>query len=405
MTADGFQRARELFEGAGLAAPPVPEALLSKFSERDDWLFATRDVNPMAMYMFHHYPAEVVVRPVENYVAVAHSGHGIASWAISYHLVYGQIALFGQTIWGAIDDDDEDHERASARVRAMFERCAELIQASEKPAYPFPQPPTRLIVMESDFRGVSICQWLDAPVGGSENEEGLQWLNDTPQYSEAIRDATALVQGRTLMPREPNADPRFIRFVRPQTEIDHQQLLFTLPVGSLFLGELGGRPCTFVTERSMVNWLGDETDPPLELPPDAALVYRYTDASTRDEYLTERGWDRLVDGYLHEELWELYRENAPREPSRHDFEIAYVDALSAIRNLPCKGCGTVAWPVITKPEEGSAVWWDDPGPDFSCRACGRFLADPLAYPAIRKPTQDYPFEGVVDRSQHSGEDP
>jgi hypothetical protein len=84
---------------------------------------------------------------------------------------------------------------------------------------------------------------------------------------------------------------------------------------------------------------------------------------------------------------------ADRGGSAARFVGACEDAASAIDRLPCAGCGAVQWPVIRKPEWGSAEWWDDPSPQFKCRNCGRCLGD--AWPRV--PNEHYPFDPPAAR--------
>ena len=181
-------------------------------------------------------------------------------------------------------------------------------------------------------------------------------------------------------------------------EVEMRSPLFTIGAGTLYLGQLANRPCLFVTTQALQDWVEELWEGP-ELAPDAAVAYCFESGAARAACIRARGWHRRVDGYLKEELWSWFEQNAPRGVTREEFEVAYADARDAIRELPCEGCGAIAWPVISKPESGSAEWWDDPSPGFSCRECGLYLADPFAYPVIREPTRDYPYDGVVDRSK------
>jgi hypothetical protein len=54
---------------------------------------------------------------------------------------------------------------------------------------------------------------------------------------------------------------------------------------------------------------------------------------------------------------------------------ALAEADIAISCLPCRECESVAWPVVSKPERGSADWWEDTSAYFVCRSCGTYLAD------------------------------
>ncbi len=122
-----MENARRLFEDAGLIAPPVPVALQLAFAEQERWVFATREMDPGAMYMFDRYVTEAVALPVDDYVAISHSGHGANSYGLNYHLVYGPIAIFAQTSWGGVY---MDAEASAADVRRQLTQCAELISRS-----------------------------------------------------------------------------------------------------------------------------------------------------------------------------------------------------------------------------------------------------------------------------------
>jgi hypothetical protein len=50
-------------------------------------------MDPEEMYMFREYPEEVFVGNVIDYVAVTHSGYGVNSYAVSFHLVYGPLPV------------------------------------------------------------------------------------------------------------------------------------------------------------------------------------------------------------------------------------------------------------------------------------------------------------------------
>ena len=69
----GLSAARGLFEHAGLLAPPVPRGLKDKVRRLDKWLYGTRDVDRMAMYMFGQYPLEAAYGGTPDYVALVMS--------------------------------------------------------------------------------------------------------------------------------------------------------------------------------------------------------------------------------------------------------------------------------------------------------------------------------------------
>lgn len=174
---DGVREMVERFSSEGLGLPPIPSVLRETFRSREHWCFASRDIQPGFMYGFQQYPTEVVAEVVANYVAVSHAGHGINSYAISYHLVYGRLALFAQTSWGGAYGDGAID---AARVADQFERCAELIETYEAYAAAdlLPPPPARLIVVESSMREAGICRWLPHPTGASGAAEWLEASSD-----------------------------------------------------------------------------------------------------------------------------------------------------------------------------------------------------------------------------------
>jgi hypothetical protein len=194
---------RELFEAEGLIAPPVPAALEPSVVEQEPWVYTTRDIDPMGMYMFGPYILEAVTKPLDDYFAVSHAGHGVNSYGLNYHLVYGPIALFAQTAWGGVY---VDAERSAGQVRKQLSLCANLITAVEASTDRLPHSPARLIVVESDFHGRAVCRWLDKPMGretaaaewleaaGSNEELGTEGASAAPEQPAAIEAAIALVE-------------------------------------------------------------------------------------------------------------------------------------------------------------------------------------------------------------------
>ncbi|WP_406291340.1 hypothetical protein [Embleya sp. NBC_00896] len=182
------------FAGAGLAIPPVPDALRNQLAPRDRWLFATRGMRAFDMYMFERYPIEAVAEAVPDYFAVSHAGHGVNSYALNYHLVYGPLALFVQLPWGGVYMDGR---RCAVDIGRAFTAAAELIRAADAVRDTLDVGSThRLIVVLSALRGGVGAAWLDAPLG--EPGAAVRWLgevvrsdadtfDDLPALDEAVR--------------------------------------------------------------------------------------------------------------------------------------------------------------------------------------------------------------------------
>lgn len=148
----------DTFAESGLPTPPVPVALRSGLRRLQPWCWATRDIDPMQMYMFdHEYLEDVLAERVEDYVAVSHAGHGINSYAINYHLVYGRLVILMQVGWGGVYTDNE---KAAAKLADVWRRIQWLLDR------PPPVVAARLIIRYSDLRDVSFCGWTaQSPVG------------------------------------------------------------------------------------------------------------------------------------------------------------------------------------------------------------------------------------------------
>jgi hypothetical protein len=177
---------RRAFEDSGLHAPPIPAALESRLVEQEPWCWTTRAISPMDMYMFREYPADALSGCAEDYVAVCHAGHGVNSYAISYHLLLGPLAVFVQVAWGGVyGSADED----AAEVRDRFAKVGRLIELAidvdpdEMPSQP------EVVVVESRFRGLSVHAsapgWFDTP------EEADAWIREQPRSDDALEAAIA----------------------------------------------------------------------------------------------------------------------------------------------------------------------------------------------------------------------
>src|SRR6266568_8303182 len=90
------EKARKLFQEAGLTFPIIPEDLAEQLKEQAKWLFSTREISTWP-YNLQHYVGEA---NEEDYVILSHSGHGVNSYAIQYYLVYKTLRMFLHLGWG-----------------------------------------------------------------------------------------------------------------------------------------------------------------------------------------------------------------------------------------------------------------------------------------------------------------
>jgi hypothetical protein len=88
-----LEEAKTLFQKAGLALPTVAENLAVHLKKRGESLFSARKIN-MSPCNLDHYVCEIDEKCVKYYAAICHSGHGINSYALQYHLVRGSLQLF-----------------------------------------------------------------------------------------------------------------------------------------------------------------------------------------------------------------------------------------------------------------------------------------------------------------------
>lgn len=176
-----IEKARHLFHEAGLAFPRVPEELAAGLKEQGRWLFSSRELK-MSPYNLQHYVQEGDQAPAP-YVVLAHSGHGISSYAIQYYLVSGPLRLFLHLGWGGVYIDAE---AAASKVKECFSLADGIVpvaMTSGKLA-----PGERLTIVGSDFYG----SYWTAPGQSMQTErkgdrapwaalvEVLQWLNNPP---------------------------------------------------------------------------------------------------------------------------------------------------------------------------------------------------------------------------------
>jgi hypothetical protein len=193
----------ETFREADLPAPPIPSRFESSLQALGPWWFATNDVSPAAMYLFEtNFLLTLLTNQLDDFVAVSHAGHGANSYALSYFLVDGPLALFLQTAWGGVFTDPE---KAESAWRLLVSHVERLIQAAQSAtAVNAGGAEERLVVVNSDFRGGGSWALCRPPL----DEDAARALLETQPYEEtadvphrhqqALIDATAWAESTWL---------------------------------------------------------------------------------------------------------------------------------------------------------------------------------------------------------------
>jgi len=135
------------------------------------------------MYFFERYPLEALTTDPEPYFTVSHGGHGVNSYALSYHLAIPGLTLVTQYGWGGAY---MDNEAAGRDISRTFDRAGEVVEAILART----ETNTRLVVIESDIRGVGVWGWLDGPL----DTEGARAFLDGESSAPAIEGALSSVR-------------------------------------------------------------------------------------------------------------------------------------------------------------------------------------------------------------------
>jgi len=180
-----LEKARQLFTGEGLAFPAIPDKLAVRLKERDEWVFSTRELR-MSPYNLQHYVQERNRARVGEYAVVAHSGHGVNSYAIQYYLIYGPLRMFLHLGWGGVY---MDADAAASQIQECFSLADQIVPAAMTAGKL--GAGKRLTIVGSDFYG----SYWSAPGRRRRKERGeskdsktpaealaevLHWLTDPP---------------------------------------------------------------------------------------------------------------------------------------------------------------------------------------------------------------------------------
>jgi hypothetical protein len=135
---------------------------------------------------------EAVKQDIEDYVLLAHAGHGVNSYAIHVFVVHGPLALFLQVPWGGVYMDPK---KSARRLADVFDCAGQLITAvREADTTDRLEPGKRLFVMVS--LGGSTWRWLDRQATGSDLEDLRHDLRASGNKAPAIlQEAVRAVKG------------------------------------------------------------------------------------------------------------------------------------------------------------------------------------------------------------------
>ncbi len=142
-----IDKAEQLFRQANLSFPNIPGKLAAQLKQHGKWLFSTRDL-PMSPYALDAYVDEGP--QVTDYAVLAHSGHGMNSYAIQYYLVFEGLQMFLHLGWGG---GYMDSKAAAAQIAECFSLADRIVLKTPKRL----AADERLMIVGSDFYG---SYWL-----------------------------------------------------------------------------------------------------------------------------------------------------------------------------------------------------------------------------------------------------
>lgn len=178
------------FTSAGVRVPPVPAPLKPYLERRDEWFWSTRELERGDLYD-PQLLEEEVTSPVPDYVAIAHVGHGVNSYFVTYQAVFGPVALFAQTGWGGAYMDNAEQ---TGQLAAQFEAVGQVLDLAD--AWPeIARLGHRLLVVESADKGIDICTWLELD---GRRQPGLGSLRRTDLRATALLRAARRLDPKVL---------------------------------------------------------------------------------------------------------------------------------------------------------------------------------------------------------------
>jgi len=123
------------FMAAGLSVPCIPEAYRPFFRLDRNWAWTTEnEPNYWDDYMFNTN----LDGPLPDHATIAHEGHGISSYALTWRMAIGPLALIVQTSWGGAYGDPS---RDVGKQAELFHRVSRVVRHLAKKYPDFDQEP------------------------------------------------------------------------------------------------------------------------------------------------------------------------------------------------------------------------------------------------------------------------
>ena len=158
-----------------LPVPPLPSRFQRRLLRVGELYYSTRDPGEVSPYNIQHYVSESTTGVLAEYATVAHAGHGINSWALHYYIVTSLLAIFVQTSWGGVYENDA---QARSRIADLFDACESLQDVYGIADYPEQPVCPAKIVVSSDFYGNRI--------GIRRDKSSFEWRNCEDPIREAL---------------------------------------------------------------------------------------------------------------------------------------------------------------------------------------------------------------------------
>jgi hypothetical protein len=154
-SASGWEDLLGAYSGAGLPIPPIPEGLRSELDRLDEWLWATRAIERWDLYNPGAFLRAVTFDGPDS-VAIAHTGHGVNSYFLTYQAFVGPVALFAQVGWGGIYMDNASRV---AELAGVYQQIEDLLAAAASWS-PAGRAGQRLVVIWGRAKGFDTCAWV-----------------------------------------------------------------------------------------------------------------------------------------------------------------------------------------------------------------------------------------------------